>query len=123
MSVMTDLPTPSLDDHPPTALELKLRRKARISATIRYTLLIVVGLVMIYPLIWLIGASFKTNAEMFSSTKRRSASVTPSEGFCTRVSVVPTQVLGPMGITKNNRPSLAKKVSTRWWGVTRSTIR
>lgn len=45
----------------------RLRRKARISATVRYTLLIAVGFVMIYPLLWLIGASFKTNSEMFSS--------------------------------------------------------
>ena len=51
----------------PTALELKMRRRERTSAAIRYTLLIVVGFIMIYPLLWLIGASFKTNAEMFSS--------------------------------------------------------
>ncbi len=52
---------------PPTALQLKLQRQARLSAALRYTLLIVVGLVMIYPLMWLVGASFKTNGEMFSS--------------------------------------------------------
>ncbi|SMX46001.1 carbohydrate ABC transporter permease [Actibacterium lipolyticum] len=52
---------------PKTELELKLRRKTRISAAFRYTVLAVVGLMMIYPLIWMIGASFKTNAEMFSS--------------------------------------------------------
>ncbi|WP_373418447.1 carbohydrate ABC transporter permease [Sagittula sp. MA-2] len=46
---------------------MRLRRKARINSAIRYGLLILVGLVMIYPLIWLIGASFKTNSEMFSS--------------------------------------------------------
>lgn len=39
-----------------------------ISSTIRYTLLILVGLMMIYPMIWMIGASFKSsNAEIFSS--------------------------------------------------------
>ena len=52
---------------PPTALDIKLRRRSRISAAIRYTLLIVVGLIMIYPLLWLIGASFKTNQEIFAS--------------------------------------------------------
>ena len=51
----------------PTALELKMRRRERTSAAIRCMLLIVVGFMMIYPLLWLIGASFKTNAEMFSS--------------------------------------------------------
>ncbi|WP_378949625.1 carbohydrate ABC transporter permease [Paracoccus sp. R86501] len=39
----------------------------RLQAVIRYTLLTVVGLVMLYPLIWLIGASFKTNSEIFGS--------------------------------------------------------
>jgi oligogalacturonide transport system permease protein len=33
---------------------------------VRYTLLIAVGLLMLYPLIWLIGASFKSNAEIFT---------------------------------------------------------
>jgi oligogalacturonide transport system permease protein len=52
---------------PATALELRVRRKARTSSAIRYTLLTVIGLAMIYPLIWMIGASFKNNSEMFSS--------------------------------------------------------
>jgi len=44
-------------------------RRARletISAVIRYGLLLAVGFVMLYPLIWLIGASFKTNSEIFA---------------------------------------------------------
>lgn len=45
----------------------KLERRARLSAGIRYTLLCVVGLIMLYPLIWLIGASFKTNSEIFGN--------------------------------------------------------
>ncbi|MEO8530453.1 MAG: carbohydrate ABC transporter permease [Deltaproteobacteria bacterium] len=45
----------------------KLERRARLSAGVRYLLLIVVGLVMLYPLIWLIGASFKTNSEIFGN--------------------------------------------------------
>jgi oligogalacturonide transport system permease protein len=42
-------------------------RRHRISVAIRYAVLALVGLLMLYPLIWLIGASFKTNAEIFSS--------------------------------------------------------
>jgi oligogalacturonide transport system permease protein len=38
-----------------------LRQKA-----MRYTLLLLVALVMLYPLIWLVGASFKSNSEIFS---------------------------------------------------------
>jgi oligogalacturonide transport system permease protein len=62
-----DFPVQAAGRTAPIALERKLRRKARIAALIRYALLVAVGLVMIYPLIWLVGASFKTNAEMFSS--------------------------------------------------------
>ncbi|MGP1355596.1 carbohydrate ABC transporter permease [Roseicyclus sp.] len=48
-------------------LELRRRRREKIGAGIRYAILCGVGLVMLYPLIWLIGASFKTNQQMFSS--------------------------------------------------------
>lgn len=44
-------------------------RRARLrtlSTLIRYVVLFAVGFVMLYPLIWLIGASFKTNQEIFS---------------------------------------------------------
>ena len=43
------------------------RRNHVVSLAVRYLLLGVVGFIMLYPLIWLIGASFKTNAEIFSS--------------------------------------------------------
>ena len=33
---------------------------------LRYTALLAVAVVMLYPLLWLVGASFKTNAEIFS---------------------------------------------------------
>ena len=36
-------------------------------AAIRYTLLVIVGLIMIYPLIWMVGASFKSNEEIFAT--------------------------------------------------------
>ncbi|MFN3276055.1 MAG: carbohydrate ABC transporter permease [Paracoccus sp. (in: a-proteobacteria)] len=49
------------------ALSSEELRAARLSAFVRYTLLTVVGLIMLYPLIWLIGASFKTNSEIFGS--------------------------------------------------------
>lgn len=50
-----------------TPTELKIRRKAQRSAALRYFVLFAFGLLMLYPLIWLIGASFKTNSEIFSS--------------------------------------------------------
>ncbi|EHS51306.1 ABC-type transporter, integral membrane subunit [Rhizobium sp. PDO1-076] len=42
-------------------------RRQRITTVIRYTVLTLVGLIMIYPLVWLIGASFKTNSEIFAN--------------------------------------------------------
>lgn len=43
------------------------KKKVRINQIIRYTLLILVAFLMLYPILWLIGASFKTNAEIFTS--------------------------------------------------------
>ena len=42
-------------------------RRQRITTVIRYTVLTLVGLIMIYPLVWLIGASFRTNSEIFAN--------------------------------------------------------
>jgi len=47
--------------------EASSRRRRNISAALRYSLLAVFGLIMVYPLIWLVGASFKSNSEIFSS--------------------------------------------------------
>lgn len=42
------------------------RETRRALATVmRYTVLIVVGCIMVYPLVWMTGATFKTNAEIF----------------------------------------------------------
>lgn len=41
-------------------------RRMMINTFFRYLVLIAVGLIMVYPLIWMVGASFKTNAEIFS---------------------------------------------------------
>ncbi|SEG22990.1 oligogalacturonide transport system permease protein [Eubacterium ruminantium] len=49
------------------AANKKLQRKRRTSTIIRYTVLTVVGLIMVYPLIWMIGATFKENKEIFTS--------------------------------------------------------
>lgn len=40
--------------------------RAKLAVIMRYVLLILVGIVMIYPLLWMVGASFKTNEEIFS---------------------------------------------------------
>nr|WP_315494284.1 carbohydrate ABC transporter permease [uncultured Rhodoferax sp.] len=45
---------------------LKQVRLEKFSALVRYTVLLLMGLVMLYPMIWLVGASFKSNAEVFT---------------------------------------------------------
>ncbi|HHX68270.1 MAG: carbohydrate ABC transporter permease [Miniphocaeibacter sp.] len=47
--------------------EKKRKFKNTINKTIRYTVLILVGLIMLYPLLWMIGSSFKENSEIFTS--------------------------------------------------------
>ncbi len=48
------------------AAAAKRARMHLISSVVRYALLFGVGFLMLYPLIWLVGASFKTNSEIFS---------------------------------------------------------
>ena len=47
--------SPALDDH-----------ASRTQVLVRTTLLLAVAVVMLYPLVWLVGASFKSNAQIFS---------------------------------------------------------
>lgn len=50
------------------------KAKHIINLILRYTVLILVGFVMVYPLLWMVGATFKSNAEIFSSIGLYSAS-------------------------------------------------
>lgn len=45
---------------------LRTLRKERTSLLLRYLALGVMGVVMLYPMVWLVGASFKSNAEVFT---------------------------------------------------------
>lgn len=40
--------------------------RLRFSSILRYVLLSIVGIVMIYPLLWMVGSTFKSNNEIFS---------------------------------------------------------
>ena len=42
-------------------------QKFSLNAVIRYVLLIVVGIILIYPLLWMIGSSFKENMDIFGN--------------------------------------------------------
>ncbi|MDW6001796.1 carbohydrate ABC transporter permease [Vibrio mangrovi] len=42
-------------------------RREKINAAIRYTILIIVGAMMLYPLLWMFSAAMKPNHEIFSS--------------------------------------------------------
>jgi len=41
----------------------------RLNTAVKYVFLIILAYIMVYPLLWLIGASFKTNQEIFVSPK------------------------------------------------------
>ena len=45
---------------------MKLSTAHKIGRFFQYFVLILVGVVMIYPLVWMVGATFKSNAEIFS---------------------------------------------------------
>ena len=45
---------------------MKLETRHKIARFFQYFVLIAVGFIMIYPLLWMIGATFKSNAEIFS---------------------------------------------------------
>ena len=45
---------------------MTVRTRNYIATFLKYVVLIAVGFVMIYPLLWMIGATFKTNNEIFS---------------------------------------------------------
>ena len=42
-------------------------RREKINASIRYVILLFVGLLMLYPLVWMFSASFKPNHEIFTT--------------------------------------------------------
>ena len=44
-----------------------VQRRHTISSVMRYTILIAVGILMVYPLLWMLGATFKDNVEIFTS--------------------------------------------------------
>ncbi len=45
---------------------ISMEKKRKFWDAIRYLILIAVGLVMVYPLLWMVGATFKDNVEIFS---------------------------------------------------------
>lgn len=64
---MTQMTLPLSAETDAAALLAVQERRRKASLAVRYAILTLVGFVMLYPLIWLIGASFKTNAEIFQS--------------------------------------------------------
>lgn len=45
---------------------MSLKTKRTIADVLKYSVLILVGLIMVYPLIWMVGATFKPNSEIFT---------------------------------------------------------
>lgn len=51
----------------PSLAEKRRAQSQKISSVIRYIILTVVAVIMLYPIIWLVGATFKPNSEIFTS--------------------------------------------------------
>ena len=51
----------------PSLSENRKLQNQKFSAVMRYVVLTLVAVVMLYPIIWLVGASFKENNEIFTS--------------------------------------------------------
>lgn len=49
-----------------TTIALRKNKSQKVSTLLRYLVLIVVGVIMVYPLVWMVGATFKTNNDIFS---------------------------------------------------------
>lgn len=66
---MTDhaLPHVTADTNEVDKINRRDLRRQKLTTVFRYALLTLVGLIMLYPLVWLIGASFKTNSEIFAN--------------------------------------------------------
>lgn len=47
-------------------MQAESKTKHYVNLFLRYFVLIAVGLVMVYPLLWMLGATFKSNSEIFS---------------------------------------------------------
>lgn len=43
------------------------KSRRRVNEIVRYTLLIIVGVILIYPLLWMIGSAFKQNSDIFGT--------------------------------------------------------
>lgn len=47
--------------------QARIRRRRITQLVVRYAVLIIVGFFMLYPLVWMVGATFKTNSEIFTT--------------------------------------------------------
>ena len=43
-----------------------MKARANVATFFKYFVLIFMGFIMVYPLLWMVGSTFKTNAEIFT---------------------------------------------------------
>lgn len=58
-----------------------MRSRKYLKVVSQYAILVLIGVVMVYPLIWLFMASFKTNEEIFGDTKNLLPSTFTLDGY------------------------------------------
>jgi len=59
--------SPAWQGSNPGAAARRARRREWLSAALRYAALVAIGLVMLYPLLWMVSAAFKPNSEILNS--------------------------------------------------------
>lgn len=52
---------------PNNSIKTHLRQRPRLRNTVRHAILLMASLLMLYPLLWMVSGSFKTDTEIFSS--------------------------------------------------------
>lgn len=47
-----------------------MKARANVATFFKYFVLILMGFIMVYPLLWMVGSTFKTNAEILPAFPR-----------------------------------------------------
>lgn len=47
-----------------------MKARANVATFFKYFVLIFMGFIMVYPLLWMVGSTFKTNAEILPASPR-----------------------------------------------------
>ena len=76
-----------------------MKARANVATFFKYFVLILMGFIMVYPLLWMVGSTFKTNAEIFTSLSPFTAHPT-LDGYYKVVFTVISSVIAAYGFSR-----------------------